>query len=83
MGNDVEVREFETLKAQARHEIEAGNLDRAAQLLEEALEWARAHGSADHTDYARVGVAAIAIQRGSGESEIPTLREILMRSRGK
>jgi tetratricopeptide (TPR) repeat protein len=80
VGNDVEVREFETLKAQARQEIEAGNLDRAAQLLEEALAWAEDHGTADQSDYARVGVAAITIQRGNGESAIPMLREILMRS---
>ena len=80
MGDDVEDREFETLKAQARQETEAGNLDRAAELFEQALAWALVHERADQADYARACVAAIAIQRGNGEAEIPKLREMLMRS---
>jgi tetratricopeptide (TPR) repeat protein len=71
---------FEDLSEQVRHAVDGGRLNRAASLSEEALDWARHHGSADQVDLAVCNRASISIHLGRGPAELPALREILMRS---
>jgi|HubBroStandDraft_3_1064219.scaffolds.fasta_scaffold30927_3 tetratricopeptide (TPR) repeat protein len=71
---------FEQLKEEAQQAVDCGQLHRAASLTEQALAWAREHGSADQIDHALCNRASINIHLGRGEGELPSLREILMRS---
>ncbi|HYU34520.1 MAG TPA: hypothetical protein VEW48_20405 [Thermoanaerobaculia bacterium] len=70
---------FEELRVRGAHAIEAGHLEAAEQLFEEALAWAREHGDSNLVDLALCNRAAAAIDLGRGERELPRLREILMR----
>jgi tetratricopeptide (TPR) repeat protein len=71
---------FEDLSEQVRQAHDCGQLHRAASLAQEALSWARQHGGTDLVDRAICKRASISIHLGKGESELPGLREILMRS---
>lgn len=72
--------EFESLRNQAQQAVDAGRLEEASALIAEALTWAREHGTVPQFDHAVCNRAAIAIQLGKGEAELPRLREILLRS---
>jgi tetratricopeptide (TPR) repeat protein len=71
---------FESLKDRWQRVIEAGQLEEAEEVIEEACQWARAHGDDRQVDSAVCALAAVAIQLGRGEKELPRLREILLRS---
>lgn len=71
---------FEELRSQGARAVESGRFEEAAALFEQALERARAGGEARLIDLAHCNRAAVAIELGRGESELPRLREILMRN---
>ncbi len=71
---------FEELRVRGAQAIEAGRLEEAEQLFEQALSWARQNGDANLVDLALCNRAAAAIDLGRGERELPRLREILMRN---
>lgn len=71
---------FEDLKTQGAQAVEAGRLEDAKSLFEEALAWAREHGDPRQIDLAVCNRAAAAIELGDGEGELPRLREILVRN---
>jgi tetratricopeptide (TPR) repeat protein len=71
---------FDEFKQTARRAVEVGDFPRALAILREAWEWAQRLGTADQVDYAAVSRAALAIQLGDGDAELPALREVLMRS---
>ena len=76
---DPGVARFEELKRRGQHAIEAGRLDEAARLFDEALEWAREHEPA-LVDLAVCNRAAVSIELRQGEAELLRLREILLRN---
>jgi tetratricopeptide (TPR) repeat protein len=71
---------FEEIKQRAQSAVDCGQLEGAEALIEQALDWARQNGTGDQVDHAICNRAAIAIQLGRGDGELPNLREILMRS---
>lgn len=70
---------FEELRVRGAQAIEAGRLEEAKALFEEAVAWAEQSGDSNLVDLAVCNLAAAAIDLGQGEREIPRLREILMR----
>jgi tetratricopeptide (TPR) repeat protein len=72
--------EFETLRDLWQREIEAGRLEEAETLIRRSLTWAHAHGEPRQVDAAVCNLAAVGIHLGRGETEIPRLREILLRN---
>ena len=73
-------REFEQRKDLWQKAIEAGRLEEAETVIEEALAWARQHGDSRQVDSVICARAAVTIHLGRGESEVPLLREILLRN---
>jgi tetratricopeptide (TPR) repeat protein len=71
---------FEDLKSRAQAASDAGRLEEAGRLMRTALAWVVEHGSEHQVDNAACAAAAIDIQLGRGEAELPRLREILLRS---
>lgn len=71
---------FETLRGLGIRAVEAGRFEEAEALFAEALAWARERGDSRLTDNALCALAAVAIGRGRGESQLPVLRQILMRN---
>jgi tetratricopeptide (TPR) repeat protein len=71
---------FEDLKSRAQTAAEAGQLEEAGRIMREALDWAKTHGDPNQIDSAVCASAAVKIQLGQGEPELPVLREILLRS---
>jgi tetratricopeptide (TPR) repeat protein len=71
---------FESLRSRAQQAVDAGRLETAAALIEKAVAWAREHGTVQQLDHALCNRAAVNIQLGKGEAELPKLREILLRS---
>lgn len=71
---------FEELRLRGFQAVEAGRLEEAEQLYEQALAWARQYGDPNLVDLALCNRAAAAIDLGRGERELPRLREILMRN---
>jgi tetratricopeptide (TPR) repeat protein len=71
---------FERLRSQAQHAVDSGRLEEAEALIGKAVAWAREHGTVQQLDQAICNRAAVAIQLGKGDSELPKLREILLRS---
>lgn len=78
--NEGERSVFEELKSRGAQAVEAGRLEDAKSLFDEALAWAREHGDPRQIDLAVCNRAAAAIELGHGESELPRLREILVRN---
>lgn len=70
---------FEELKRLGQQAIEAGCLDDAARLFDQALAWAQEH---DETlvDLAVCNRAAVSIELRQGDGELARLREILLRN---
>jgi tetratricopeptide (TPR) repeat protein len=71
---------FEELRDRGAQAVEAGHLEEAESLFEQALAWAREHGDARQIDLAVCNRAATAIEQGHGAGELPRLREILLRN---
>jgi tetratricopeptide (TPR) repeat protein len=71
---------FEELRSDGARAVEAGRFEEAAVLFEATLAWAKEHGDARQVDLALCNRAAVAIELGCGEGELPRLREILMRN---
>jgi tetratricopeptide (TPR) repeat protein len=71
---------FEELRSLGQREVEAGRFEEAEALYAEALGWAAEHGDEQQVDLALCNRAAVAIQLGRGEGELPRLREILVRN---
>lgn len=74
---------FEELKSRSYQAAEAGRLEEAETLCEEALAWAHQHGDKRQVDRALCNRAAVTIQLGRGGNELPRLREILLRNDDK
>jgi len=72
--------EFEDLNRRGHEAAEAGRLDEALGLFDEMLAWARRHEAGELIDLALCNRAAVAVVLGRGETELPLLRKILVRS---
>ncbi len=71
---------FEELRERWQGSIEIGRLEEAEEILHRALDWARQHGDERRIDSVVCVLAAVAINLGCGDAELPKLREILLRS---
>jgi tetratricopeptide (TPR) repeat protein len=82
MSNHVQGIEaaFEELRSRGERAIQAGHLEEAAEILEQALVWAREQGDQRLEDLAVCNRSAVVIELGRGDSELPRLREILLRN---
>jgi tetratricopeptide (TPR) repeat protein len=60
--------------------IEQGRLDEAEEILRHAQVWAREHGDPRQVDGLVCALAAVVIELGRGDAEVPGLREVLLRS---
>lgn len=72
--------QFEELRHRGQQAVEAGRLEEAAALFDQALSRARQHGEQRLVDLAVCNRAAAFIELGRGEAELPRLREILLRN---
>ncbi|MEO8198480.1 MAG: hypothetical protein ABI689_17340 [Thermoanaerobaculia bacterium] len=72
--------EFQAARARWTEAVEAGRLDEALVLVEEAFTWAEANGEELLRDRALCNRAAIALELGRGATHIPALRALLVRS---
>lgn len=71
---------FEELRSRGERAIQAGHLEEAQEILEQALAWAREQGDQRLEDLAVCNRSAVVIELGRGDSELPRLREILLRN---
>src|SRR5215207_5620654 len=71
---------FEELRSRGEREIQAGRLEEAAEILDQALAWVREQGDQRLVDLAVCNRSAVVIELGRGDSELPRLREILLRN---
>lgn len=71
---------FEELRDRGAQAVEAGHLEEAESLFQEALAWARTNGNQRQLDLAVCNLAAAATELGHGGGELPRLREILLRN---
>lgn len=71
---------FEELRSRGERAIQAGRLEEAAEILDQALAWAREQGDQRLMDLAVCNRSAVVIELGRGDSELPRLREILLRN---
>ncbi|HSG39342.1 MAG TPA: hypothetical protein VLE27_06865 [Thermoanaerobaculia bacterium] len=71
---------FEELRGRGERAVHAGHLEAAETLFGEALGWAREHGEPSQIDLGTCNLAAVTIELGRGEGELPRLREILLRN---
>lgn len=71
---------FEDLRSRGEEAIRTGQLTEAEDLYERALLWARESGEPWQVDLGLCNRAAVAIEFGRGEGELPRLREILVRN---
>ena len=72
--------EFQAARGRWTEAVEAGRLDEALALVEEALAWAEVDGDELLLDRAVCNRAAIALELGSGAVHIASLRALLMRA---
>ena len=71
---------FEEFRERWQRLIEAGRLEPAEDVIRNALAWSQERGDPQRIDGAVCALAAVAIQLGRGDGELPRLREILMRN---
>ncbi|HVT15401.1 MAG TPA: hypothetical protein VHQ90_04350 [Thermoanaerobaculia bacterium] len=71
---------FERLKEECTAAIWAGELERAREIIERALSWAREKGEPRLVDAAVCARAGIEIDLGRGEAELSHLRQILLKN---
>ncbi len=72
--------EFQQLLGRALRAWEAGQSDEARYACDEARAWAAARGEGGLVDLVIARRASIAIEDGSGQGELPALRDLLVRS---
>lgn len=72
--------QFEELRSQGLEAVEDGRFEEADGLYRQAFDLAQERGEQRYLDLATCNLAAVGIQRGLGEAELPRLREILLRS---
>src|SRR5882724_13631494 len=71
---------FEDLRSRGEEAIRKGKLVEAGDLYESALIWAQENGEPWQIDLGLCNRAAVTIELGRGEGELPRLREILVRN---
>jgi tetratricopeptide (TPR) repeat protein len=71
---------FEELKSRGEKAVRAGQLEEAQDLFDQALTWAREQGEQPQVDLGICNRAAVVIEMGRGDGEVPHLREILVRN---
>lgn len=71
---------FEELKSRGEKAVRAGQLEEAQVLFDQALTWAREQGEQPQVDLGICNRAAVVIEMGRGDGEVPHLREILVRN---
>jgi len=71
---------FDDLKGRSDEAVRAGRFTEAETLLSQALLWASEHGEPWQVDVAVCNLAAVTIELGHGEGDLPRLREILLRN---
>jgi len=71
---------FEELKSRGEKAVRAGHLEEAQDLFDQALTWAREQGEQPQVDLGICNRAAVVIEMGRGDGEVPHLREILVRN---
>jgi tetratricopeptide (TPR) repeat protein len=72
--------EFEKLRDRGHQAVDAGRLGEALDWFERAFAWAESLGEPRLVDLAVCNRAAVRIDLGDGEGELPRLREILLRN---
>ena len=72
--------DFQAARARWSECVEAGELESALRLAEEALVWAEEAGETLLRDRALCNRAAIALELGNGNGHVPALRELLVRT---
>lgn len=71
---------FEELRSRGEKAVRAGQLEEAQACFDQALAWAREHGGQPQVDLGICNRAAVVIEMGRGDGEVPHLREILVRN---
>jgi tetratricopeptide (TPR) repeat protein len=71
---------FEELRGRGEKAVRAGRLEEAQGCFDQALAWAREHGGQPQVDLGICNRAAVVIEMGRGDGEVPHLREILVRN---
>jgi tetratricopeptide (TPR) repeat protein len=71
---------FEELRSQGEKAVRSGQLEEAGVFFDRALAWAREHGEQPQIDLGLCNRAAVVIESGRGDGEVPHLREILVRN---
>jgi tetratricopeptide (TPR) repeat protein len=71
---------FEELRSRGEEAIRAGRLTDAEELYDRSLCWAREQGEPWQIDLGVCNRAAVRIELGRGDGELPQLREILLRN---
>ncbi|HEY3568513.1 MAG TPA: hypothetical protein VGP73_11320, partial [Thermoanaerobaculia bacterium] len=71
---------FEELRSLGEKAVRSGQLDAAQSYFDQALAWAREHGEQPQIDLGLCNRAAVVIESGHGDGEVPHLREILVRN---
>jgi len=74
------LEEFQAARARWTEAVEAGRLEEALVLVEEALTWAEVSGEEFLRDRTLCNRAAIALELGAGAQHVPALRALLLRS---
>ncbi len=74
------LEEFQAARVRWTAAVEAGRLDEALVLVEEALAWADASGEELLRDRTLCNRAAIALELGCGAAHVPALRALLVRT---
>lgn len=71
---------FEDLKSRGDAAVRAGRLEEGEELLGQTVRWAMEHGEPWQIDVGVCNFAAVTIELGHGDGELPRLREILLRN---
>lgn len=74
------LEDFHAARVRWTEAVEAGRLEEALALVEEALAWAGENGEESLRDRAMCNRAAIALELGRGAVHVPALRALLVRS---
>jgi tetratricopeptide (TPR) repeat protein len=71
---------FEELRSRGEKAVRSGQLEEAQVHFDQALAWAHEHGEQPQVDLGICNRAAVVIEMGRGDGEVPHLREILVRN---
>jgi len=72
--------EFEDLNRHGHEAVEAGRLEEAVVIFDKMLAWAQQREASELIDLAACNRAAVAVELGHGEAQLPRLRKILLGS---